>query len=277
MSAPDQYRVFGNPIAQSKSPQIHALFAQQTAQNLTYDKQLVDVDGFNAAATAFFSGGGKGLNITSPFKSDAFHFADELTERAKLAEAVNTLSVMEDGRVRGDTTDGAGLVWDLTERLGWSLHHARVLILGAGGAVRGVLEPILNAQPESVLIANRTASKAEALADRFSQCEVNGCGLSDIPAAEAFDIIINGSSASLSGASLTLPDTLYEFEQVKVYDMVYGAELTPFLKHARDAGAAEVSDGFGMLIGQAAESFRQWRGVKPDAAKAVDALRALIV
>lgn len=262
----DHYRVVGNPIAHSKSPAIHALFAEQTQQNIIYDKALIEIGEFAEDARAFFNSGGKGMNVTVPFKGDAFNFADELTERASLASAVNTLALQKDGSILGDNTDGPGLVWDLRDRLGWELNGKRMLILGAGGAVRGVLHSLIEAGLSEIVIANRTASKASDLAELFSRYgRVSGVGFDELTnSAPSFDIIVNATSASLSGALPNVKDTVIASADA-VYDMVYSKELTAFLEWAKALGVQNVSDGFGMLIGQAAESFNIWRGVMPNA------------
>ncbi len=267
----DKYAVFGNPIAHSKSPQIHRQFAEQTAQSLAYDKQLVDEDGFSAAADQFFQAG-RGLNITVPFKLDAYRYASQLTARAERAGAVNTLALQADGSVLGDNTDGVGLVSDISERLGWPLQGKRVLILGAGGAVRGILQPLLEQRPESVVIANRTIAKALQLVRSFKDLgRVLACGFEDLEG-QQFDLVINGTSASLSGDLPPLPQGLL-LPEACCYDMMYGAEPTVFLRWASDQGAAAVADGLGMLVGQAAESFSLWRGVKPGVDPVIERLR----
>ena len=269
----DQYAVFGNPIAHSKSPDIHAAFAEQTAQALQYSKQQVAEHGFAEATKAFFDEGGYGLNTTVPFKLDAFTLADQLTERAQTAGAVNTLKRLEDGSVLGDNTDGQGMVSDILDNQGWSIKGKRVLILGAGGAVRGVLHPLLAQSPELVVIANRTASKAVDLAEAFAQYGVvKGCGYDGL-AGLSFDLVINGTSASLSGDLPPLPANLLA-PRACCYDMMYGSEPTVFLAWAVGQGAAACADGLGMLVGQAAESFYLWRGVKPEIAPVIEALRA---
>ena len=257
----DQYAVFGNPISQSKSPFIHTEFARQTGQNLEYSAQLVEVGGFDKAADAFFQAGGRGLNITTPFKDDAYSYANSLTARARRAGAVNTLSLQKDGRILGDTTDGIGLIRDITENLGWDIGGKTVLILGAGGAVRGVLEPLLAANPQSVTIANRTASKAESLARGFADLgSIKGLGLDELDA--SFDLIINGTSINLSKEDISLPTGIISANTC-VYDMAYSSEPTTFIQWANALGA-QTSDGLGMLVCQAAESFRIWRGVLPE-------------
>lgn len=273
---PDRYIVFGDPIAQSKSPLIHEAFAKQTHQHLIYEKQQVNSESFELAAKKFFSENGKGMNITAPCKLEAFAFAHCLTGRAKRAGAVNTLIKQENGEILGDTTDGFGLVKDITQNLSWSIEGKRVLLLGAGGAVRGVLEPLLEQQPTSLLIANRTASKAQSLASDFSKLcasdtELNACGFEDLED-QQFDLVINGTSASLSAELPPLPDTLLA-PGARCYDMSYSAEPTVFMQWANQHGAAETADGLGMLVGQAAVSFKLWRGVFPETEPVVNLLR----
>ena len=270
----DKYAVFGNPIAHSKSPEIHRQFAAQTGQALSYEKQLVDEQGFDEAADAFFANGGKGLNITVPFKQDAYSYVARTTPRARRAGAVNTLCLEADGTVLGDTTDGVGLVSDILHNLGWEVRHKKVLILGAGGAVRGALEPLLEQQPQHVVIANRTVDKALQLSKGFAEFGyLLGCGY-DMLGEQQFDLIINGTSAGLKGDLPPLLDSLINPEGTTVcYDMLYGAEPTPFMQWASERGA-QVSDGLGMLVGQAAESFALWRGVRPETAPVIASLRS---
>lgn len=270
----DKYAVFGNPIDHSKSPDIHRQFAEQTGQAMSYEKQLVDPQGFEAAADAFFAGGGKGLNITVPFKQDAYSYVARTSPRARRAGAVNTLSLEADGTILGDTTDGVGLVSDIKHNLGWQIRHKKVLILGAGGAVRGVLQPLLEEQPQHIIIANRTVDKALQLAKGFAEFGyLLGCGF-DMLDEQQFDVIINGTSASLQGELPPLPECLINADGSTVcYDMLYGAEPTPFMQWAAERGA-KVSDGLGMLVGQAAESFALWRGVRPETAPVIRSLRA---
>ncbi|MCX2778482.1 shikimate dehydrogenase [Microbulbifer thermotolerans] len=266
----DNYAVVGNPIAHSLSPRIHGAFAAQTGQDIHYGRQLVEEGAFAAFARGFFASGGCGLNVTMPFKLDACDFADELTERARAAGAVNTLKKLHDGRVLGDNTDGAGLVSDILDNLGWVIRDRRVLVLGAGGAARGVLLPLLAETPERIHIANRTVAKAEWLAKEFSaDAEITAGGLEEFPC--AFDLIINASSAGLSNEMPRLPEKILG-ENCKAYDMVYGAEPTPFMCWAKARGAT-VADGLGMLVGQAAESFFLWRGLRPDVAPILQQLR----
>lgn len=273
----DRYAVFGNPIAHSKSPLIHTAFAEQTRQDLLYDRQLVEPNKFAETARQFFANGGCGLNITVPFKLEAFELADVLSERAEAAGAVNTLKKMPDGKIYGDNTDGAGLLRDITHNLGWKLHGKRVLILGAGGAVRGVIAPLLAEQPSRVVIANRTLAKAEELVKDFSvgksAQEIKLLRASSLQIhARPFDIIINGTSASLQGAMPDLDPAILN-PNACCYDMMYGTQLTPFLQWAQRNGA-QVADGLGMLVEQAAESFYLWRGVRPETKAVMEKLRA---
>lgn len=272
----DRYAVFGNPIAHSKSPIIHAAFAKQTGEDIAYARQLVEEGKFVEAAGDFFAAGGCGLNITVPFKLDAFAFADQLTERAKLAGAVNTLKKMPAGKILGDNTDGAGLLRDITQNLGWKLAGKRVLVLGAGGAVRGVIAPLLAENPQRIVIANRTLSKAEELVQLFNSGkhtqESKTLRASSLQIhARPFDVVINATSASLGGEMLELSPTVLA-PNACCYDMMYGKELTPFLQWAKSHGA-EVADGLGMLVEQAAESFYLWRGVMPGTVPVIVSLR----
>lgn len=267
----DLYAVAGNPISHSKSPLIHSAFARQTQQDLLYKAQLMPIDGFALKAGKFFEHGGSGLNVTVPFKEDAYRFADEYTPRAQRAQAVNTLKKLENGRILADNTDGVGLVRDLIINHQCELKGKRILLLGAGGAVRGVLQPLLEQQPTALVIANRTASKAEQLAADFADLgAVVGCGFEAIPG--AFDLIINGTSASLSGECPPLPLSVLTADTV-TYDMMYGADRTVFNQWAHEQGVMITHDGLGMLVEQAGEAFYLWRGVRPDTAAVVDTLR----
>lgn len=270
----DRYAVTGYPVAHSKSPFIHALFATQTGQQLTYERMEVAPEDFDRAIPAFFDQGGKGLNVTVPHKEAAWRQADRHAPNAALAGAVNTL-YRENGQLVGDNTDGVGLVRDIEQNNGASLAGARIVILGAGGAVRGVLPRILTARPASVTIVNRTVSRATALAELFAgSIPVEVCSYEQLRArAEAADWLINGSSAGLGGEMPDLPDTLVG-PQTGCYDMVYAPGGTVFQKWARDRRAAFALDGSGMLVEQAAESFHIWRGVMPDTAPVLAALRA---
>lgn len=267
----DHYAVFGNPIAHSRSPYIHRQFAEQTGEDVAYTKHKVPEDGFDQAADAFFEDGGRGLNITLPFKTDAYGYAARLTPRARRAGAVNTLSKELDGTLLGDNTDGIGMVNDMQNQ-GWEVTGARVLILGAGGAVRGVLQPLLEQRPASVAIANRTVHKAEQLAKGFADLgRIEPLGFEDLDGRQ-FDLVINGTSASLSGELPPLPDKLLA-PGAACYDMMYDAEPTVFLRWAREQGAERLADGLGMLVGQAAESFYLWREVRPEVVPVITALR----
>ncbi|HHJ35188.1 MAG TPA: shikimate dehydrogenase [Gammaproteobacteria bacterium] len=268
----DRYAVFGNPIEHSKSPQIHTLFARQTGQSLVYTAERVEPDKFRQAVEDFINDDGKGLNITVPFKEDAWSCAARRSDRAQRAGAVNTLVLQDDGRLYGDTTDGVGLVRDLMQNHDIALSGKDILIIGAGGAVRGVLEAILEQQPATLLIANRTKQKAVQLGETFSDLgHILGCGLDEIEQ-QRFDIIINGTSASLKGDIPSLPDSIFRKNSCS-YDMMYAARATPFQQWSADHGATECFDGLGMLVEQAAESFYLWRGVRPKTAPVIKQLR----
>lgn len=262
----DRYAVFGHPIAHSKSPQIHTAFARQTGQDMTYEAILAPLDGFADSVAAFIAAGGRGANVTVPFKEEAFRLASRLSPRAQRAGAVNTLSFDADG-ILGDNTDGAGLVADLTRNLHCTIVGKRVLLLGAGGAARGVIEPLLDQQPAALVIANRTVSRAAELAELFGR-GVRACGFdaADTP----FDLVINATAASLAGDLPPLSPRVFTPDTM-AYDMMYGRD-TPFLDFARTHGA-RTADGLGMLVEQAAEAFHLWRGVRPDTAPVIAALR----
>jgi len=268
----DRYAVIGNPVAHSKSPRIHAAFAKQTGQDLEYGLLPTPLGEFAASANAFRASGGRGVNVTVPFKLDAFAYATSLTERARAAGAVNTLKFAGD-TVLGDNTDGAGLVYDIVERLNFSLKGKRVLLMGAGGAARGVLRPLLDRRPTSITIANRTVERALALEEQFgAQGPVRGGGYAEVMT-ESFDVVINATSASLSGELPPLSPGAFA-PGALAYDMMYGDKPTPFLAYAQQHGAARIADGLGMLVAQAAESFFLWRGVRPDIAPVIELLRA---
>ncbi|KUM02402.1 shikimate dehydrogenase [Chromobacterium subtsugae] len=270
----DRYAVIGNPISHSQSPFIHQEFARALGQDISYEKLFAELGAFRPQVEAFVAAGGKGLNITLPFKGDAFRFAQEVTERARAAEAVNTLT-FRDGKVYGDNTDGVGLVRDIVENLDYPIAGQRVLILGAGGAVRGVLEPILQQKPASLTIANRTVIKAEALAHHFARYgKVEAVGY-DALAGRSFDIIINATSTSLSNEMPPLPHGVFTARTL-AYDMVYSSGLTPFLQRAQGENAGMLADGLGMLVEQAAESFSIWRGIQPDTRKVTNMLREVL-
>ena len=287
----DRYAVIGNPVAHSKSPRIHALFAQQTGQDMRYAAILAPLDGFAATVQAFIADGGRGMNVTVPFKEQAFRMATRCSPRAEAAGAVNTLH-FQDKEIFGDNTDGAGLVRDLESNLRFSIADRRVLLLGAGGAARGCILPLLGQSPARLVIANRTDEKARQLAAEFSEGRyahganlpspggrgiegegrdflLTACGYPDLMG-QSFDLVINATSVGLNAAALPLPPGLFAPDCL-AYEMVYGKD-TSFLAQARSAGA-RTADGLGMLVEQAAESFRLWRGVRPDTAPVLALLR----
>lgn len=265
----DKYVVVGNPIAHSKSPSIHAHFAEQTQQNMHYDRLLGDLDNFETQMRDFFGTGGKGCNVTVPFKERAYQLCTTLSKRAQIAGAVNTLLQNQNGDIYGDNTDGIGMVRDITVNHQQSLKSKRILILGAGGAVRGILEPLLAENPSEAVIANRTLSKAETLVNLFPDAACSVSGFTDLQG--DFDLIINGTSASLSGELPPIPKTVIH-ANTWCYDMMYGKEPTVFLQWAKKLGASG-ADGLGMLIEQAAESFTQWRHIRPDTDKLIHEMR----
>lgn len=265
----DHYAVFGNPIAHSKSPVIHAAFARQTGQDMDYTALLAPLDGFAECVAAFRAGGGRGANVTVPFKEAAWRLANRCTPRAEAAQAVNTLR-FDGAEILGDNTDGAGLVCDLTRNLGLDLRGRRILLMGAGGAARGVVQPLLEQNPAALFIVNRTATRALELAERFRAWgPVAGGGYADLAGA-AYDLVINATAASLAGELPPLPEGVFAPGGV-AYDMMYGRD-TPFLQRARQAGV-RTADGLGMLVEQAAEAFHLWRGVRPDTAPVIALLR----
>ena len=268
----DNYCVMGNPIAHSKSPQIHTAFAEQTGQQIHYQVILVDQDEFDSALDAFQKQGGKGLNITVPFKEDACKAAESLTARAERACAVNTLWFDKGGKRCGDTTDGIGLVRDLTVNHNISLAGKELLILGAGGAVRGILDPLFDQNPARIVIANRTISRAEELAASFSDRGELIAVDYDYLKGQRFDLIINGTSASLQGTIPPLPDDVLRTGAC-CYDMMYASMDTPFVTWAKKHNATHALDGTGMLVEQAAESFYIWRGVRPETGPVIEMLR----
>ncbi|HEX5803174.1 MAG TPA: shikimate dehydrogenase [Azospira sp.] len=273
----DRYCVFGNPIGHSKSPAIHAAFARQTGENLRYEALLAPVDGFADSVRAFIAAGGRGANVTVPFKEEAFRLCTRHSARASLAGAVNTLSFV-DGEILGDNTDGAGLVRDLRVNLNTLLDGRRLLLLGAGGAARGALGPLLEQRPALLVVANRTAARAEALAQHFAALgPVRASGFADLAGlvdqiGSGFDVVINATSASLAGETPALPAGVFAADAL-AYDMMYGKGDTAFLADARRRGVAHLADGLGMLVEQAAEAFHVWRGVRPETAPVLDQLR----
>ncbi len=267
----DRYAVIGNPVSHSKSPQIHEAFARQTGQDLAYTRLLAPLDDFAGVARRFFGEGGAGLNITVPFKHEAWRLSDVHAGGAAMAEAVNTIH--RDGeRLIGCNTDGLGLVADLEHNLGVAIAGRRVLLMGAGGASNGVVQPLLERAPRQLVIVNRTPDKAEALAKRFTSLSQNlAAGSYAALAGESFDLVINATSAGLDGALPPLPDTLFA-PGALAYDMMYG-RITAFLAFAQ-ARSVRAIDGLGMLVEQAAEAFLIWRGVRPQTAPVIAQLRA---
>ncbi|MGK0272249.1 MAG: shikimate dehydrogenase [Cocleimonas sp.] len=280
----DKYAVIGNPIAHSKSPQIHSFFAQQADEQLMYETLLSPIDEFKETVEAFRQGNGKGLNVTVPFKQEAFELANEksneISDYAKNAGAVNTLVFREDGSIYGTNTDGIGLVRDLVENHQSLIQGKRILLLGAGGAVRGVMQPLLMQMPKQIFIANRTPERAIELAADMQNltkqlstdmpCVLSGGGFADIDG--EFDLIINGTAASLQGIMPPIPESCLA-AGVHCYDMMYGGRPTAFENWCEDHGAAKVMNGLGMLVEQAAESFSIWRGKMPDTKPVLEAMR----
>ncbi|MCL2643944.1 MAG: shikimate dehydrogenase [Betaproteobacteria bacterium] len=270
----DRYALIGHPVEHSKSPLIHATFARQTRQELNYQPLLAPLDGFSDTVRMFRAEGGRGANITVPFKIEACSLATRLTERAKLAGAVNTLTFIN-GDIVGDNTDGIGLVRDLLVNLACPLAGRHVLLLGAGGAARGALFPLFQTKPVSLTIANRTVERAQELRAAFAphagQTAFTAGSFKDLGGWE-FDVVINATSASLEKQALPLPNNIFAPDAF-VYDMMYGAGNTPFLAWAQAAGVTRLSDGLGMLVEQAAESFALWRGVRPKTTLVLNSLR----
>jgi len=268
----DRYAVIGNPVAHSRSPDIHAAFARATAQDIEYLRLLAPLQGFAAAVESFRGADGRGASITVPFKEEAFRLSDALSDRARTAGAVNTLR-FDPGRIYGDNTDGIGLVRDLTQNLGIAVAGRRVLLVGAGGAARGALGPLLDQNPASLVIANRTEMRAAELAVHFASAAAGALAALSFAALSGrqFDIVINATAASLAGEAPPLPGGLYAAAAL-AYDMMYAKHDTPFMALARAQGA-QVADGLGMLVEQAAESFFVWRGVRPATGTVLEALR----
>ena len=276
MSTPDRYCVMGNPIAHSRSPRIHSLFADLTGQSLVYERELVALDGFDAALQALVANGTRGMNVTVPFKLDAARLADTRSDRVVRAGAANTLVVGADGRIHADNTDGLGLVADIIRNAGVALAGQRVLLLGAGGAAAGALAPLLAQAPAQLVVSNRTISKAEALvaqhADLALLYKTELLALSAPALIGHFDIIINATASSLQGAAIPVPSAAVR-PGALVYDMMYGPAAQPFLDWATEHGAVG-RDGLGMLVEQAAEAFALWRGVRPPSAPVLAQVRA---
>jgi shikimate dehydrogenase len=270
MTAPDKYGVVGNPIAHSRSPEIHERFARQTRQRMSYERIEAPLDGFEERALALRDAGFRGLNVTVPFKIDAAKLADDLMPRARLAGAVNTL-VFDGDTIVGDNTDGIGFLRDVRDRLKFEVGGCSVLVLGAGGAVRGVIGSLLDASPRWIAVANRTHQRAEEIAEEFG---VEAIHLDEIPA-EHFDLIVNGTTTGLKHDAPPIDPETFD-DCTLAYDLVYAADPTPFMELARSGGAKNVCDGLGMLIEQAAESFLLWRGVRPNTAPVYLELRELL-
>jgi shikimate dehydrogenase len=272
MSVKDRYTVIGHPIAHSQSPRIHALFAKQTGESLSYDATDVPPAELARSFKAFFAHGGKGMNVTVPHKERVKSLVDKLSARARLAGAVNTVAKLSSGELLGDNTDGEGLVTDLVDNLCADLEEARILILGAGGATRGIVPALLRAAPQLITISNRTARTAHELAEHFDKDgTVVGCGYDELPI-KAYDIVIHATSAGLAGELPEFPDTVigaYSF----CYDLSYAASDTPFVAKAKSLGCETSYDGLGMLVEQAAAAFELWRGVRPATAPVIAALR----
>lgn len=271
---PDRYVVIGNPVAHSKSPEIHARFAADTAQSIDYARLLAPLDGFAETVREFIRQGGKGANVTVPFKLDAYAIATTLTARAEAAGAVNTL-VFNDGEILGDNTDGIGLVTDIVVNTGTPIAGKRVLLLGAGGAARGALLPLLQNHPAQLVLANRTLTKAQELATKFAEKFpleniIVPCGFADIKG--SFDLIINATSASMEAVVPPIAASVFGSQSL-AYDMMYGKQATTFMQFA-SAHGADVRDGLGMLVEQAAEAFFVWRAVRPHTGDVFTALRA---
>jgi shikimate dehydrogenase len=261
--APDRYAVVGHPIDHSRSPVIHRVFAQQTGENMSYEAIDAAPANFETAVRGFAAAGGRGLNITVPHKQAAFALTNRCGAEAQRAGAVNTISFGPDGHIKGDNTDGIGLIRDLTFNLDFSLEQQRILILGAGGATRGILGPILDESPEAVVLANRTLARAEDLQSVFENDLLSVCQFDDLTDVEPFDLIVNATSAGLRGDKPPFPGSCLNADSL-CYDLAYSLKQTPFVAWALEQGAEHAVEGWGMLIEQAAESFLIWRGVRPD-------------
>lgn len=272
MAAKKLFGVFGNPIGHTRSPQIHAMFAEQFGVDIEYRAIEVPRDGFSAAITSFRDEGASGCNITVPFKQAAWELADRRSGRAEMAGAVNTFLFEDEGAIFGENTDGVGLLRDLTLNLDTTIFQKRILVVGAGGAVRGILGPLIEQAPKTLALANRTVAKAVELARIFSTIgHVEPYGLNELKD-QQFDIVINGTAASLSGEVPPLPDTIFS-EDALAYDLMYSSQSTAFMQWATANGAAHISDGLGMLVEQAAESFALWMGERPDTEVVIKVLR----
>ncbi|MDN5843151.1 MAG: shikimate dehydrogenase [Alcaligenaceae bacterium] len=267
----DRYAVIGNPIAQSKSPLLHMAFARQFGHDIRYDPLLATHETFRDTVTRFMDEGGLGMNVTAPFKLDALRMADRLSPRAHDAQAVNTLKFEQDG-IYGDNTDGIGLVTDIRERLGIELAGKRVLIVGAGGAARGIFLPLIESRPSYLLLVNRTADKAHAILGDRAQAGVLEAGPIAQAEGGAFDVVIHATFAGLTGGEVLMPEGIFA-PGALAYDLSYDDQDTPFITDARRAGASQLSDGLGMLVAQGAESYQIWRGVRPEMLSVLNMLR----
>lgn len=269
------YAVIGNPISHSQSPFIHAEFARQTGEHLEYSRLQAPLDGFEATVRTFMAEGGRGLNVTLPFKLEAAQMCTQVSAAARIANAVNTMTFLENGEIHGDNTDGIGLIRDITVNLDQELTDKNILVLGAGGAVRGVLQPLLAQKPTSLTLVNRTREKAEALSQIFANTgTITVLDYADL-AGKSFDVIINGTTASLNDETPPLPEGVFSPNSL-AYDMMYSAGLTPFLRLAQKERAGILADGVGMLVEQAAESFLIWRGIRPETRAVMGKLRELL-
>ena len=276
----DRYAVVGNPVAHSKSPSIHEAFARQTQQYMTYKTVLAPLDAFATTVQDLMASGYKGVNVTVPFKFEALNFAlenGEVNPRARVARAANTLIFKQDGSVIAENTDGVGLVNDITKNLKFDIRHKRILLLGSGGAAFGVLQPLVDANPDLIVISNRTFAKAEEAAKILSSLIDTSKSKTECVAKQfdelsgfEFDLVINSTSTGLTDTALPIPDTIFA-DGCLAYDMMYGRE-TPFMAQAR-ANGARVADGLGMLVEQAAEAFYLWRGVRPETQSVIDDIR----
>jgi shikimate dehydrogenase len=270
----ERYAVIGNPIEHSKSPEIHTAFARQTGQSLEFVRLLAPADGFAPALASFTSDQGRGLSVTMPFKQDAFQSVDTRSKRALLARAVNTIKIEQDGTSSGDNTDGVGLINDIRGNLEWPISDQRILILGAGGAVRGILQPLLEELPSDLVVANRTEERAIELVEEFASLgNVNATGIGRIEG--TFDLIINATGAGLKGNALDIPNGIVHAE-TRCYDLTYASTETAFIRWAREQGSIATSDGLGMLVEQAALAFRIWRGVEPNTEPVIKYIRSIM-
>jgi shikimate dehydrogenase len=270
----DQYAVIGNPIQHSRSPEIHQAFARQTGEEISFVRLLAPENDFENVIRRFINEKGKGLSVTMPFKQQAFALSDVTSERASRAAAVNTLLIDDKGEIQGENTDGPGLVTDITENLDWRITNRRVLIVGAGGAARGILESICLESPSHVQIANRTESRAHRLAGQFAEMgHISSSSIHQLD--EPFDLILNATGASLQGSNLHVPAAVIG-RHTHCYDLAYAEQQTPFNRWCQDQGAVATADGLGMLVEQAALAFKLWRGTSPDTQPIISHIRNLM-